>query len=96
MKKMIISLIMVLILFSCGQKSIIGQWNPEGLDIEDVLLEFTKEDMIILGVPIPYTLEGNTIVISDGELDERIDFTFEEDVLILLADGLEQRYIKVE
>ncbi len=98
MKKFVsILLVMVLMLslMACSNDSIIGKWNPEGVeDLEEALMEITETEMIILGAAIPYTLDGSKIIIETDGDDEVIDYKIEGDKLIFSADEETQVFIR--
>jgi len=100
MKKIVVimlALLLTLTLVACGGASIEGKWNPEGVEgLTEALMEITDTDMIILGAPIPYTIDGNQIVITGESGEERIDFALDGDKLTFSVEDEVQVFIRVE
>jgi uncharacterized lipoprotein YehR (DUF1307 family) len=103
MKKLmslLLLLLLVLSLVACSSESIVGEWNPEGVEelegFEEALMVITDTEMIILGAAIPYTLDGNKITITTEGSEETINYSFDGDKLILSAGGETQTFIRVK
>lgn len=95
-KGVILLVIMVLLLVSCQQVSIVGKYNPEGYELPEALMEFTEDEMIVLGTAIPYSIKGDQIILEGEEGKEYVNFEVDGNKLILTAGNETQTFIKQE
>lgn len=95
----IVLIVMLLLsLVSCGNNDLIGKWRLEGTEElgMELIMEFTEDEMIFFGVGTPYEVKGNSIVVEMDGVKETIDFKVDGDQLTFSAEGEEQIFIRVE
>ena len=96
MKKVCILLLLMVCLVACEQKSIIGEWNPKDIDSEIATMVITEESIIIMEIPIPYEIKGNTIYIQDSEGTKSFKYKIKKNTLTFTQGEVSEVYIRQE
>jgi len=94
MKKVCMFILMIVLLVSCKQESIIGKWSLEGYESDLPDLVITDQAIIIMDIPIPYELEGKTIYINDMEGRKSFEYKIKGDTLTLVQGDVTESYIR--
>jgi len=96
MKKVCVLLLMMVFLVSCKQESIIGEWNPKDIDSEIATMVITEDSIIIMDIPIPYEVKGNTIYIQDSEGTKSFKYKIKKNTLTFIQGEVSEVYIRQE
>ncbi|MCH4886896.1 hypothetical protein EZV73_04920 [Acidaminobacter sp. JC074] len=94
MKKVSVLILLVIILVSCSQESIIGKWSLENLESDVPDMVITEEAIIIMDIPIPYEIEGDTIYINDMEGRKSFKYKIKGDTLTFVQGDVTETYIR--